>query len=104
MGASTKVLGDLHEAVASALSEQVKGYTVVEDDQEKVIKPSPALLGAAITFLKNNNITADASDNEALRNLNDALKARQKRKITPAAMDRIAADFSDSFGNGSLIQ
>ena len=59
MAASTKTLGSLHELVAQALAEQVQGYTETDDEgNERVVRPSPAVLGAAIAFLKNNNITA----------------------------------------------
>lgn len=103
MAASEKKLGDLHEAVADALSEQVKGYTKVEltaegERVETEVKASPALLSAAIAFLKNNNITADAEDNAALRELNSALQARRKKKIPQAALDDAAEAFSSRFG------
>lgn len=98
MAASDKVLGELHAKVANALAEQVDGYTVVEDDVEKVVKPSPALLSAAIAFLKNNNITADAEDNVALRNLGDALAARRKKRIPQAALDDAALTYASYTG------
>jgi hypothetical protein len=104
MGASTKVLGELHEAVATALSEQVKGFTVIEDEQEKVVRPSPALLGAAIAFLKNNNITADANDNAALRELGETLKARRQRKLPQQLLDQAADSFAERFGQGDMMQ
>ena len=102
MAASEKVLGELHAAVATALTEQVKGYLVVEDEVEKEVKPSPALLGAAIAFLKNNNITADAEDNAALRELGESLKARRQKKLPPAMLDAAAEAFAERFGNGMM--
>jgi hypothetical protein len=102
MSASTIALGNLHESVATALAEQVKGYTITEDDQEKLVRPSPALLGAAIAFLKNNNITADAEDNAALRELGDALKARRQKKLPQATLDRVADDYTSRFDMGQL--
>lgn len=98
MAANDKTLGLLHEKVAVALAEQVDGYTVVEDDVEKVIRPSPALLSAAIAFLKNNNITADAADNAALRELSDALSARRKKKLPQAALDEAATHYANYSG------
>lgn len=98
MAASDKVLGTLHEKVAIALAEQVDGYTVIEDDVEKVIKPSPALLSAAIAFLKNNNITADAVDNAELRNLSEALSARRKKKLPQSVLDEAASQYAFSVG------
>lgn len=100
MAASDKVLGKLHEAVASALQEQVEGIM----DGEVRIPPSPALLGAAIAFLKNNNITADAAENAALRNLNEALKARAKKKLPQQALDEAANTYALSLGAGEHLQ
>lgn len=102
MAASDKVLGKLHEEVAKALTEQVVGYVEETDDgKELTVRPSPALLGAAIAFLKNNNITADAEDNAELRELGVALAARRKRKIPAAALDEAAEHFANMNG---LIQ
>ena len=100
MAASDKTLGNLHELVATAFSEQVKGYTEIDEEgKERIIRPSPALLGAAVTFLKNNNITADVEGNTALRDLNDKLKARRNKAIPQAALDQAADDFSQRFGS-----
>lgn len=98
MAASDKTLGELHKQVAAALTEQVAGYTVVEDDVEKLVRPSPALLGAAIAFLKNNNITADVEDNAALRDLGEALKARSKKRLPQAMLDDAADAYAHSMG------
>lgn len=99
MAANAKTLGELHEAVAKALSEQVEGYTEQTDDGERLVRPSPAVLGAAIAFLKNNNITADPETNEALRDLNTKLADRRKRKIPQASLDAAANDFAERFGS-----
>lgn len=99
MAASDKVLGDLHEAVATAFAEQVKGYTEIsEEGTERVVRPSPALLGAAVTFLKNNNITADVEGNQALRDLSEKLAQRRNKKIPQASLDAAAESFSERFG------
>ena len=98
MAASDKQLGELHQAVAVALQEQVVGYEEQTDEGTKTVRPSPALLGAAIAFLKNNNITADATDNAALRELSDALSARRKKKLPQAALDDAAERFATSQG------
>lgn len=98
MAASDKVLGNLHAEVAKALTEQVVGFVEVTEEGEKTIRPSPALLGAAIAFLKNNNITADAEDNAELRELGVALAARRKRKLPAAALDEAAEHFANMHG------
>ena len=100
MAANAGKLGELHEKVAEALTEQVVGY--VETDEkgiERTVRPSPALLGAAIAFLKNNNITADPEQNEALRELSSKLADRRKRKIPQASLDAAAQEFSERFGS-----
>lgn len=103
MAASEKVLGELHEQVAKALTEQVVGYTeTLEDGSSKLIRPSPALLGAAIAYLKNNNITADAEDNEALRELGAKLKERRSKRIPQASLDAAADAYAERFGGGLM--
>lgn len=94
MAASERVLGTLHEKVAIALTEQVEGYEEETESGTKLVRPSPALLGAAIAFLKNNNITADAEDNAALRELGQALQAKRKRKLPQAALDEAAEHYA----------
>lgn len=99
MAASDKQLGDLHKQVAVALSEQVVGFKEPQEDGSvKQVRPSPALLGAAIAFLKNNSITADVEDNAALRDLGAALKARSKKKLPQAMLDEAADSYSTSMG------
>lgn len=75
MAASKDELGTLHAAVAQALTVAVK--PVVVDEVE--VPPSAAHIMAAITFLKNNNITADAQTNKELADLGAALAARRKK-------------------------
>lgn len=110
MAASDKSLGALHQKVAEALTEQVEGYdepVFNEDGEEKGtkrVRPSPALLGAAIAFLKNNNITADATENEALRDLGNKLAARRRGKIPQQALDEAAEAFSAANGGSGLMQ
>lgn len=99
MAASDKQLGHLHLVVAKALTEQVEGYEEeVSDGVTKTVRPSPAVLSAAIAFLKNNNITADATDNAALRELGEALQARRKKKLPQADLDAAAERFAESQG------
>lgn len=110
MAASEKTLGVLHEKVATALTEQVEGYEepIINDEGDVVgqikVRPSPALLNAAVAFLKNNNITADAAENESLRELNKQLAARRKdKKLPQAALDEAAMRYADMAG-GNTIQ
>lgn len=108
MAASEKKLGGLHEHVANELDEQVVGYMEPVFDlegkvvSERKVRPSPAVLSAAIAFLKNNNITADVEDNAAMRQLSEALAARRKKKIPQAQLDAAAEAFADRFGGPPL--
>lgn len=96
--ASDKELGSLHKAVAVALQEQVVGYEEETEHGVRVVKPSPALLGAAISFLKNNNITASATDNEELNKLSKALAAKRRGKLPQAALDEAAEHYTMATG------
>lgn len=105
MAASTKTLGDLHQLVAEALTEQVQGYEEADEEgKTRRVRPSPAVLGAAIAYLKNNNITADPEGNERLRALGDALKARREKRAPQAELDLAAEQFAASLGGGRLMQ
>lgn len=103
MPATDKELGELHKQVAIALTEQVKGVEF-ENEAGKAVKvlPSPALLGAAIAFLKNNNITADAEGNQALKELNAKLAERRVRKVPQSALDEAASAYAATVGAGSM--
>lgn len=87
-------LGGLHSAVARALKSVVEdGVPVVTRDaegNERIEKApaSPAYLAAAITFLKNNNITAGKgnADLDALKRALDS-KRRRTTAVTPEALD-----------------
>lgn len=100
--ASEEALGDLHAAVAVALKEAI-------NPQAEVGKPaiaSAAHLAAAITFLKNNSITADPSTNQGLSDLRkDLAEKRQqgkgKLKANLAAADALA-DLLPGMVPGSL--
>lgn len=84
--ASEDSLGKLHGIVAEYLS--LKLMTG---------KATAAEVGAAITFLKNNSITASASKNEALERLSKTMAERRTRKggLTPMA----AAEAEQAFGD-----
>lgn len=101
--ASETALGLLHGAVATALTDAVKG-TVTEDGVP--IPASASHIMAAITFLKNNNITADAESNAALAGLAERLKTQRKdskaKLLSNADLDAAAAVFERDLGPGAL--
>lgn len=89
--ASEAALGDLHAAVAVALKNAIDAT----GDDGKPIVASAAHLAAAITFLKNNSITADPATNGALDDLKKTLadkrqNAKGKLKANLAAADDLA--------------
>jgi hypothetical protein len=74
-------LATLHGAVARSLTEAVQCGSVEVAGEKMVVPPSAAHIMAAITFLKNNNITADATSNAELSDLAAELsRTRQASK------------------------
>lgn len=96
VGAATeKSLGTLHGVVAQVLTAHLSTANEV----------SAAMVGAAITFLKNNNITASPTENTALAGLNKALAARRRKGIDPKAAAEAAEQFATMNGaNGMPLQ
>jgi len=67
-------------------------------------KAAPAIVGAAITFLKNNQITADPATNAAIAGLTQTLRERRNRKggLTKEAAAEAERQFADLMGQGNL--
>jgi hypothetical protein len=75
---SVAELNALHSLIAQALKQRL------EQDIEDNIPTDAATLGAAIKFLKDNNVTADPADADDLSQLRDKLKeqsAQRRRKV-----------------------
>lgn len=71
-------LNELHVLIAKSLKQRI------EQDIEDNIPTDAATLGAAIKFLKDNNVTADPADADDLSQLRDKLKeqsAQRRRKV-----------------------
>ena len=66
--ASLSELQDLHRLVAQSLNERIK------QDMEDKLPTDAATLGAAIKFLKDNNVSADPADADDLSALRDKLR------------------------------
>jgi hypothetical protein len=86
--ATEQALSDLHGAVAKVLTKQVLREEVVTelDEEGNVVETdemqytaSPALLAAAMKFLKDNDITADKKIDKNMGSLADALSRKQKQ-------------------------
>lgn len=76
--ATVSQLNALHELIAKSLSLRISQD--IADD----IPTDAATLGAAIKFLKDNNVTADPADADDLSELRDKLKeqsAARRRKV-----------------------
>lgn len=87
--ASESALGELHAAVAGALTNVIQAT----DKETGVSLCTAAHLGAAIAFLKNNNITADPDTNKGLTALRDAIqRKRLDAKSSMAGKQRAAED------------
>jgi hypothetical protein len=98
MSATDKDLGALHKEVAKTLT---KAVAVIEGEDGPVLPPA-AFLGAAIAFLKNNNITADVTTNAELAALEDTLKQRRNKRLSAADLAEAAAQFERA--NGDFMQ
>lgn len=75
---SVSELNVLHTLIAKSLTQRI------EQDITDNIPTDAATLGAAIKFLKDNNVTADPADADDLSNLRDKLKeqsAQRRRKV-----------------------
>ena len=90
--ASTDSLGEIHLALAETYKRMiapreelilVKGEPLLDEDDNPrthTVYPSAAELAAANAFLKNNNITATPTSNDALDELKALMQKRTQRK------------------------
>jgi hypothetical protein len=102
--ATEEALGDLHGVIAEALTDLVReGVNTVIKGAEgpEVVKlpASAAYFAAAITLLKNNNISADPGTNEALAGLEKALaEKRQSAKQKLLSRQQVVDEFEKRLG------
>lgn len=101
MSATEKRLGELHQKVAEVLIDALDGdelpaYTDPETGEElpaKAIPPSAAIIAAATKFLKDNEITCQPSEDNALGELEQRMAARRtKRQASQADLAQAQAD------------
>lgn len=99
MAASEEALGALHKELAIALTQEVRGTVVTDDNGTRLVR-SASMISAAVAFLKNNNISCDPSENAELANLGKALAARRKGRaaISQTALDDAADQYAASVG------
>lgn len=82
MSASDATLKALHSVLAEQLLDMLKNGVPVfdkEGSESGTRKATAAELAVVVTFLKNNDITANLDDSDATKELRDALEARRKR-------------------------
>ena len=96
MAASDATLKSLHAVLAEQLLDMIQNGVPVfdkEGNESGTRKATAAELAVAVTFLKNNEITANLDDSDATKALREALEARRK-KAKPVMPDFL----SDSGG------
>lgn len=96
--ATEAALAELHGAVAETLTAAMRG---VETETGVLNPPAAATIMAAITFLKNNNITADASSNSELQEMQrrmTELRDRNKKRMSPRTIADVAAELDRDLG------
>jgi len=87
-------LNALHALIAKSLTHRI------EQDIDDNIPTDAATLGAAIKFLKDNNVTADPADSDDLAQLRNKLKdqAAQRRKGVSNVVALATADLKEAQG------
>lgn len=82
MAASDATLKALHAVLAEQLLDMIQNGVPVfdkEGNESGTRKATAAELAVAVTFLKNNEITANLDDTDATKALREALEARRKK-------------------------
>ena len=80
--ASDATLKALHAVLAEQLLDMIQNGVPVfdkEGNETGTRKATAAELAVAVTFLKNNDITANLDDSDATKALREALEARRKK-------------------------
>lgn len=87
-------LNELHALIAKSLTQRI------EQDIQDNIPTDAATLGAAIKFLKDNNVTADPADADDLSELRDKLREQsaQRRKKVGNVVALASADLEQLTG------
>lgn len=82
MVASDATLKELHSVLAEQLLDMIRNGVPTFDKEGNEVgtrKATAAEMAVAVTFLKNNDITADLDDSDATKALREALEARRKK-------------------------
>jgi len=76
-------LATLHGAIARVLISQISETIMMTNElgvEAEVSVVTPATLGVAIKFLKDNDITASIADDENMSELDDMLKKKREKR------------------------
>ena len=76
-------LSELHGTIARVLRSQLEETITITDENgvaSEVAVASPATLGVAIKFLKDNDITASITEDENLSELSEQLKLKREKR------------------------
>ena len=76
-------LSELHGTIARVLISQLSETITMTDENGEssvVAVATPATLGVAIKFLKDNDITASIADDENMNELDDMLKRKREKR------------------------
>lgn len=95
MAASVDALGALHALVAASLKEDLEAAEQIEDPGLRALARDKAR-AQAITFLKNNSITADPETNAGLSELR--AKLQRKRDVGKESLAQAAEAFAERVG------
>lgn len=96
MAAKQGILGELHEALAQLMLQELQWYM----EQDPPI-PLPAADKAAIAkFLKDNSITCDPADNDQLEQLRKELEGKREANVTrmQSKLKLVGADVEALYG------
>lgn len=104
-------LGALHRAVSQVLTKKIAA-PLMDAEGEPIpgsegLAATAAELSAAITFLKNNGVTADPSEDKGLQDLARQLEEQRKRakgRLNREDLERAAQEMEEYVGYTGRVQ
>ena len=103
-------LGALHRAVSQVLTKKIAAPLYREGEpvpDTEGLGATAAEISAAITFLKNNGVTADPSEDKGLQDLARQLEEQRKRakgRLNREALERAAQEMEEYVGYTGRVQ
>lgn len=94
MAASNDIMQELHAALAGQLLDMIKNGVPMDGKpdedgnvEQTFRRPTAAELGVAVSFLKNNSVTMSVEEDDALKELQQALAKRKSKPVMPDPLD-----------------